>query len=323
MTSARLTYALETGALVLPEGRIAVFAPPAGADLTPLDRDRVEIVSRFYPDAAYWQGLGYKVLQAPEGDYAAALVFLPRAKDAARALIAQAAGCATFLMVDGQKTDGVDSILKAVKKIAPDVTVTSKSHGKMFWLAANDFPGWAGQVREVEGFVTRPGVFSADGPDKGSRALVDALPPLAGHVVDLGAGWGYLSRAILSSDKVTALDLVEADLTALDCARDNVTDPRAVFHWADATAFRPATPADVVVSNPPFHTSRAGDPGLGRAFIKAAAAMLKPTGAFWMVANRHLPYEDALTAAFREVEEMGGTPGFKVVRAAKPHRAGR
>ncbi|EAQ13422.1 16S rRNA m(2)G 1207 methyltransferase [Maritimibacter alkaliphilus HTCC2654] len=321
MSSARLSHALETGALVLPEGRIAVFGPPIGTDLSPLERDRVEIVSRFFPDARYWQGLGYRVLQAPEGTYATALVFLPRAKDAARALLAQASGCAGFLIVDGQKTDGVDSILKAVKTVAGTIGVTSKSHGKLFWLAAPDFPGWAGQARTVEGFVTRPGVFSADGPDKGSRALVDALPALSGRVVDLGAGWGFLARHILTSNKVTALDLVEADLTALDCARENVTDPRASFHWADATDYRPDTPVDVVVSNPPFHTGRAGDPGLGRAFIASAAAMLAPTGTFWMVANRHLPYEDALTAQFREVDEVGGTPGFKVIRASKPLRS--
>jgi 16S rRNA (guanine1207-N2)-methyltransferase len=320
MSQSRLTHALETGALVLPEGRIAVFAPPTGFDLSALERARVEVVSRFYPDVVYWQGLGYRVLQEPEGQYAAALVVLPRAKDAARALLAEAAVCADLLIVDGQKTDGVDSILKAVKKIAPPDTVLSKAHGKVFWLAAPDLADWTGTPRDVDGFVTRPGVFSADGPDKGSVALLDALPALSGHVVDLGAGWGYLSRAILASDAVTALDIVEADLTALDCARENVTDPRAAFHWADATRFRPKQPADVVVSNPPFHTGRAGDPGLGRGFIRAAAAMLAPSGIFWMVANRHLPYEDTLAEQFREVEAVGGTPGFKVVRAAKPHR---
>lgn len=323
MSQSRLTHALETGALALPEGRIAVFGPPLGADLSALERERVEVISRFYPDVLYWQGLGFRVLQAPEGRYAAALVFVPRAKDAARARLAEAAGSADLLLVDGQKTDGVDSLLKAVKQIAAPEAVLSKAHGKLFWLAAPDLSGWTGTPRDTGGFITRPGVFSADGPDKGSLALVQALPPLAGHVVDLGAGWGFLAWHILSSDKVAALDLVEADLTALDCARENVTDPRAAFHWADATRFKPAKPADVVVSNPPFHTGRAGDPGLGRAFIRAAAAMLGPTGTFWMVANRHLPYEDTLAEAFREVESVDGTPGFKVIRAAKPHRTGR
>jgi 16S rRNA (guanine1207-N2)-methyltransferase len=52
------------------------------------------------------------------------------------------------------------------------------------------------------------------------------------------------------------------------------------------------------VTNPPFHVVRAADPGLGRAFVEAARGMLGPRGDLWLVANRHLPYEGALRAAF-------------------------
>ncbi len=319
--SARLTHALETGALALPEGRISVFAPAPDMDLSALDPERVEVISRFYPDVEAWQARGYRVLQAPEGHYQTAIVALPRAKDAARALIAQAAACCDLLVVDGQKTDGIATILKAMKTIAPPEGTLAKAHGKVFWLAAPDLTAWAGGPRTVDGFVTRPGVFSADGPDKGSLALVDALPDLSGHVVDLGAGWGFLDRRILASDKVMTLDIVEADLTALDCARENVTDPRARFHWADATRFKPDTLVDAVVTNPPFHVGRAGDPALGRAFLDQAARILKPGGQLWVVANRHLPYEDRLAEVFRDVDKVGGTPGFKVLKAAKPMRS--
>ena len=70
--------------------------------------------------------------------------------------------------------------------------------------------------------------------------------------------------------------------------------------------------------SPPFHTSRAADPALGRGFIAAAAAMLKPSGRLWLVANRHLPYETEARARFREVEELAGTDRFKILCAAKP-----
>lgn len=324
MTHSRLTLALAGGALALPDGRIAVFGPPAGYDLSALPRDAVTIVSRFFPDARTWTRAGYHVTQTPEGAFAAALVVLPRAKDAARALIAEArAATSGPLIIDGQKTDGVDSILKAVKARATPQGVTAKSHGKLFWIAGGDFSDWVATDRVVEGFITRPGVFSADGPDRGSLALLASLPALKGRVADLGAGWGFLARAILASPHVTHLDLIEADAVALACARENIADPRAAFHWADATDFKPDAPYDVVVSNPPFHMGRAGDPGLGRAFIRAAAALLTPSGQFWMVANRHLPYETELAQYFREVEEVGGTSGFKVIRAARPHRRSR
>ena len=175
-----------------------------------------------------------------------------------------------------------------------------------------------------DGFVTLPGVFSADGPDRGSVLLAAALPAkLPGRIVDLGAGWGFLARAILARDGVRQLDLVEAEAAALDCARRNVTDLRARFHWADAVSFRPEGVIDAVVCNPPFHVTRAAEPGLGAAFIKAAAAMLHPGGTLWLVANRHLPYGAVLTETFRDVEDIGGDGAFRLVRASRPVRARR
>lgn len=323
MNASRITLALADGALALPEGRLAVFGPPSGYDLSALPRERVVVITRFFPDAQSWGRAGYQVAQSATGAFSAALVVLPRAKDAARALIAEASAAAPLLVVDGQKHDGVDSILKAVKARHAPEGVIAKAHGKLFWIKGAEFSDWAATDRVVDGFVTRPGVFSADGPDKGSLALAEALPPLRGRVADLGAGWGFLARHILTSEAVTHLDLIEADAVALDCARINVTDPRTAFRWADATAFAPSAPCDVVVSNPPFHAGRAGDPGLGQAFIAAAARMLTPQGSFWMVANRHLPYEGALDRAFAQTEEVGGTPGFKVIHATRPHRTKR
>ena len=108
---------------------------------------------------------------------------------------------------------------------------------------------------------------------------------------------------------------------ALDCARLNITDPRAAFHWADATSYRPSGPVSAVVCNPPFHTGRDADPGLGAAFITAARRMLAPDGVLWLVANRHLPYDATLAALFLEVEDVGGDSAFRVIRARKPKRA--
>jgi 16S rRNA (guanine1207-N2)-methyltransferase len=153
-------------------------------------------------------------------------------------------------------------------------------------------------------------------------ALAAALPARLGpRVADLGAGWGYLSRAILAREGVAEVHLIEADHAALACARANITDPRARFHWADAIAFTPDAPFDAVVTNPPFHVTRAASPDLGRGFIDAARRMLTPRGDLWLVANRHLPYEGALRAAFREVTEMGADPAFKVFHASHPIRS--
>ena len=327
MPASRLTTALETGAVSLPPaGRVAVYGPRAGADLSALSKDRVHIIQGFKPDHDAFAAQGFDVGLAASGDYAAALVFLPRSKVQARALIAEAAAHGTVI-VDGQKTDGVESILRDIRKRADVGDVISKAHGKIFAFMGGDFTDWradpAGQSI-TGGFTTAPGVFSADGIDPGSAALAAALPArLTGRIADLGAGWGYLAREILTRGDVAELHLIEASHAALECARANVTDPRARFHWADATRFTPETPFDAVITNPPFHTSRAADPAIGRAFIAAAARMLKPPGKLWLVANRHLPYEAEAALHFLDVQEAAGDKRFKILLAAKPRRSRR
>ncbi len=273
---------------------------------------------------------GYAVAVAvPEERFDRAVLFLPRARAAARAAIAAAVARlapGAALWIDGQKTDGVEAALRELRGLAAVGEPVSRAHGKLFavtvpegaWLPAD----WAAAPREVvPGFVTLPGVFSADGPDPGSALLAAALPArMPARVVDLGAGWGWLAAQVLAREGVEALHLVEADHAALACARENIRDPRARFHWADATAFRLPEPVNGVVMNPPFHDGRAAEPRLGAAFIAAAAGLLTQAGRLWMVANRHLPYEAALARHFASVEEIGGDARYKLLTATGARR---
>ncbi len=323
MLSDRLNLALETGALTLPsEGRIAVIGPRSGADLSMLPQDRVTVVQRMYPENHWFKQAGFETAVAIDGPYALSIVCLPRAKAEARVRIVEARNVtAGPLVIDGQKTEGVDSLLKEIRRIASVGEILSKSHGKIFVVDGGDFTTLASPAPDkVEGrFETAPGAFSVDAVDPGSKALADALPDtLKGSVVDLGAGWGFLSEAILNCKSVTSVDLVEADHAALESARRNIQDDRARFHWADALSFRPKTPADHVVTNPPFHTGRTAEPALGQSFIRAAASMLARHGQLWLVANRHLPYEATLKEAFREVRLLSQTPSYKLYNASAP-----
>lgn len=327
MRTARLDLAVEMGLFALPqEGAIAIYRPREGDDFSALSIGRIEIVSGFRPDVEWFSARGYKMGGGPP--YAGAVVCLPRAKEAARALISRAMVEVVPggpVAIDGQKTDGIDAIVRDCRALGLDMTPPlSKAHGKIFVLRAGaDLTGWEAQPRLIEGgYQTIPGVFSADGPDRGSALLAQVLPTkLPARIVDLGAGWGFLSRAILSRDGVAELDLVEAEQDALDCAQANVNDPRARFHWADARSFRPERPAHAVVMNPPFHTGRDADVALGTAFLRSAAGMLVPDGTLWLVANRHLPYDRTLPMLFRQVEDIGGDAAFRLTRASHPIRA--
>ncbi|MEM6940688.1 MAG: class I SAM-dependent methyltransferase [Pseudomonadota bacterium] len=325
MIDTRLALALSDAGLCIPEkGDIAVFRPPEVAQLPHLGRDRTEVIHDFKPLYDSWAARGYRVACQPGGDYAASIVCLPRAKEEARALFADA--CALTrgpVVIDGQKTDGIDSILKAVKARTGVHGPISKSHGKLFWIErppADLLGDWAaGPARTAGGFWTAPGVFSADGIDLASAMLADALPDkMGGAVADLGAGWGFLSAHVLTRPDVTAVHLVEAGYMAVECAKRNVTDPRAQFHWADVPAWTAPASLDTVVMNPPFHQTRAAEPQIGRGFIAAARGLLTARGTLWMVANRHLPYEADLTQHFAQVDEIGGDARFKLFCARRP-----
>jgi len=324
MARNRFLAALDEGLVtVAPGARVALLRPPGDWPLDGLEQAQVSVSHGFFPEVARWWARGIEpTREAVPADLA--VVVAPRSRALARALVAEAAAAAPVVVVDGQRTDGIDALWREARARLGAAPALTMGHGRLFVL----HPGaaladWAAgpPQRGAEGVFTQPGVFSEGRVDAGSRLLAAALPPvLPAHIADLGAGWGYLAQAVLARGGVARLDLVEAEALALDCARLNVTDPRARFHWADALEFAPGEPLGGVVMNPPFHRGREGDPALGRAFIGAARRILAPGGQLWMVSNRHLPYDEALAAAFRRVSRIGEEGGFLLHHAEGPRR---
>ncbi len=318
----RIEAALAAGAIALPAGRVLLLRPPASLDPDGVPPGAVAVTGS-RPDHDALATAGLDVARAAEGAFDGAVVFAQRAKGVTLDLVARAVAAVppgAPVIVDGAKADGIDSVLRLCRAAFDVGEAFAKAHGKCFAFPAAPAPdGWAARRGEADGFRTAPGTFSADGIDPGSALLARHLGGLGGRVCDLGAGWGFLGRAVLASGAVSALDCVEAEADALDCARMNLPDPRAAFHWADATTWA-GGPCDVVVSNPPFHAGRRADPEIGRAFVRAAARLLTPRGRFLMVANRHLPYEAALTEAFAERVVLADEDGYKAIAASRPKR---
>ena len=185
----------------------------------------------------------------------------------------------------------------------------------------------APRLIEALSLWSQPGVFSWDRIDPGSALLSQTLPSLSGRGADLGCGLGYLARAVLRSPAVSRLGLIDIDRRAVEAARRNVVDPRAVVRWADLAAadLAAAEPSaggefsdlDFVVMNPPFHDAGVERRELGRVFIRRASKALRKGGALWLVANRHLPYEAELGALFTRVEVKAREGGYKVFEARR------
>ncbi len=224
------------------------------------------------------------------------------------------------------KDKGGARLRKELEAFGCAVDETSKSHHRICVarrpasLTGVDDARIAGAPRFMDalGLWSQPGVFSWDRVDAGSVLLAARRPRLEGCGADLGCGIGYLSLRVLQSPAVTRLGLIDIDRRAIDAARRNMTDPRAHFHWADASGGDARfDKLDFVVMNPPFHNAGIEDKALGQAFIRNAARMLRPGGVCWLVANRHLPYETALAAAFKSVRLDHEADGFKIYEARK------
>ena len=164
---------------------------------------------------------------------------------------------------------------------------------------------------------SQPGIFSWDRLDPGTALLLSVLPIFTGRGADLGCGLGVLARALLSSTNVTHIDLIDIDRRAIAAARRNVIDTRATFHWSDMRTLVGVNDLDFVVMNPPFHDGGREDKALGQTFVRQCHRMLRGGGKAWLVANRHLPYESVLGAAFSDVTLRAEQEGFKVYEATK------
>lgn len=296
---------------------------------------RLQQAFKPWAEALARQGLESSV-DLPRGEFDIALLLLPRQKLQARALLAQ---CWQSLIPGGVlaaaagNESGGRSLPRELGALAAaPVESLSKHHCRAAWVRRGvDVPGalageWltADAPVPIEGgrFQSRPGVFAWDRIDAASRLLAAQLPAdLHGRGADLGCGYGYLAaQALAVAPSIAALDLYEADARALALARANLGATPGValeFLWHDVAAGLPRADYDFIVCNPPFHQGRADQPELGRAFIRAAAASLKPGARLFIVANRHLPYEAELAARFASVNVLAQDGGFKVFEARR------
>lgn len=330
----RLSLPFDTGAIDVADGATVLALRANPCALYNQFGDRLTCVQGMKPVAQRLSAHGLTVVQDIPQDTTPQIVIveLTRSKAESLALVAQGYAAVAMngvLVIDGMKTDGIESVLKIVKQRHAVQPPLSKAHGKVFWLTktenTNPFADWAGAsvaTPNADGFLTAAGMFSPDASDAGSGLLAETIGTLLkGKGADLGSGWGWLSHQVLARNlAVTALTGYEAEHSALVCAQQNVVDPRADFLWANVIGMTAAADHDFVVMNPPFHQSRKADPELGRQFIQTAAQMLQPKGTLWMVANKQLAYEATLNACFTKWDYVVQTPRFKVVKASRPKR---
>ena len=167
---------------------------------------------------------------------------------------------------------------------------------------------------------TRPGVFSWEHLDEATSILADVMEIRDGDsVLDLGCGSGALGvvAASLSSGRIT---MVDADIEAVRSATRTADENGMKNYHTLASDIAGAVlneRFDVVVTNPPFHVGKVTDLDVPIQFINDAHAVLTAGGRMFLVANRTLPYEQAIKHTFGNVSNLHDGPRFKVLSAVR------
>lgn len=110
--------------------------------------------------------------------------------------------------------------------------------------------------------------------------------------------------AIYCSQKTVQLNNIDPAFATLEIA-------------AQDGMLKPKKPYNLIVSNPPFHAGIQNDYSITQNFIKASFSLCKPYAKMVLVANRFLPYPDALQQVYGKFQELKATPKYRVYQVEK------
>jgi 16S rRNA (guanine1207-N2)-methyltransferase len=170
---------------------------------------------------------------------------------------------------------------------------------------------------------TRPGVFSRDALDEGTRMLLGVLDVCPDDtVLDLGCGAGVIGLVAAVRAPDALVTLVDVDSLAVECARETLRRngvERPSVLLSDGLAGLPGQRFSLIVTNPPFHAGHGVHLEMTAAFVRDTYRALLPGGRLVVVANRFLPYEQWLRDRFDRVGVLVSDSRYKVYSA---HRTG-
>lgn len=268
------------------------------------------------------------------GPYAAALIRLPRSREALD--FALHGACSVLrpggrVLVYGAGDEGIASTPKRLAGLLADVAVRANARRcrvleGIFRPGADEaVRGSLHDWRRTEPldlgwgpltWTSYPGTFAAGGLDRGTALLLEHLPEVAegGTVVDFGAGTGVLARGLVHADPGLRILLVEPDAPSRAAAAENVPGAR----FLPVPGWEAEGPFAAVVSNPPYHEGKAETLDVVDTLSRGSAGALSEGGDLRIVVQRRMAVEPILSRDFRIVEVLADRGPHRVWRAASP-----
>lgn len=173
--------------------------------------------------------------------------------------------------------------------------------------------------------VNHANVFSGERLDIGARFFLQHLPTTEPEqqLVDLGCGNGVLGLSALVANP--ALQVLFSDESAMAVASAKLSVAQSLpalleqctFSQDDGLSQLADQSVDWVLCNPPFHQQDTITSHLARQMFHDAWRVLKPGGRLRIVANRHLPYGQQLSALFGGVRCLASQKKFIILESER------
>lgn len=317
------------------EGRLLLAGLPADGLLDQLPAaqgwtwnaaDRATLASRH-------SGRMHFGVARPEGDFDAAVLFLPKARELAAYLLAVLAsgldGRSLFLV--GEKRGGIEGAARQLGAFGRARKLDSARHCQLWQVDIEQAPATPdlhslGQrfTLELEGaapleVVSLPGVFSHGRLDRGTRLLLGHLEGLKpAHILDFGCGAGVLGAVLKRRYPQAVVTLLDVDAFAIASARLTLAANGLEGELICADGIDAAPQGlSAIISNPPFHTGVHTDYRASEALLQRAAQHLAPNGEIRLVANSFLRYQPLIEAHLGDCKVLAEGDGFKVYKAIR------
>jgi 16S rRNA (guanine1207-N2)-methyltransferase len=280
----------------------------------------------------------------PEGAAAfdAAVIDLPKGRALSRRWLLEAYHLLQTggrLFIAGANREGIQSAIKDAGELFEGLSVLGYKKGsriaRFYRDESQGLPEWAREPGIVPGtwvemeldlggerlkMRSLPGAFSYDELDPGTRLLLEHIGSVSGDtVLDFGCGSGVIGL-FLKRKGAAKVDMVDADLLAVACARENIR-----LNGFEAVE---ALPSDVlegvtdrryslIASNPPFHVGKEVDYQAAETFIRHSSRLLEKRGRLVLVANRFIRYDRLLQQVFSKVDVLAETTRFHLLQGRK------
>jgi 16S RNA G1207 methylase RsmC len=167
-------------------------------------------------------------------------------------------------------------------------------------------------------FFTDAGVFSKGELDKGTALLLNNLPPLSGHALDLGCGWGAIGITLKKLNPDLQITMADINERAVALTKENVKKNGITANVIQSDGFESISEAafDSIISNPPI---RAGKQVI-YALFEESHRRLKTGGCLYLVIRKQQGADSArafLKTFFKEVSVLKKSGGFDILQAIK------